>query len=192
MGTSTGLRPRTRRYRQRTLTVVVHDDLFEGNAVRPGEAITLVCGHLALQYVPQSVAEREGIEADEWICPQPPRVTGRRPLFETVIGETFEQDPDGTLVYNGSRHRSGIVLSYGDPDSGGERILRAGHRAAILLDQQDRDGVWRARSGITCAVLWIYAPPAVRFRREAGTAWLSGAAKWEKARRGQDRRCSLS
>jgi hypothetical protein len=129
-------------------------------------------------YVPASSLADPAREADLWIGRYAPSAPGRSLFFQTVSGATYEADEEGRVWRNGLLAWDGALLDFGDPATGEQRILRAGHPAALLFAARVAHGV-RLRVRRTTPVILVGTPPALAMRPTFARNWLriAGASR---------------
>ena len=157
--------------------IAVHDELLP--ALGPERWIVKFPDYW-VRYVSESLAERDGLEVDDWICPQTPSTPDRTVLFACEDGSLCEMDDERRIYRNGEQAVPLPLLDFGTPDLASPHQLALGHRAALLIGapmrQSNAGSLWRLAIALVPAIVWIYAaPPLKALPGDLGTRWLARA-----------------
>ena len=157
--------------------IAVHDELMP--ALGPDRWVVKF-PDCWVRYVSQSLAERDGLEVDDWICPQTPSAPDRTVLFASEDGSLCEMDRERRIYRNGEQALPLPLLAFGTPDLAAPHQLALGHRAALLIGAPTRQSaagsLWRLAIALVPAIIWIYAtPPLQPLPGNLGARWLARA-----------------
>lgn len=141
-----------------------------------------------VRYIGQSLAERDEVEVDDWICPQTPSAPDRTVLFTSNDGSLCELDRERRIYRNGEPALPLPLLAFGTPDLAAPHQLALGHRAALLIGapvaQSAGGSLWRIGIALVPPIVWIYAtPPLQPLPRDLGARWLARAKVKQDAER---------
>jgi hypothetical protein len=162
----------TRRAESPRLLVAVDDPLY---AMLP-DPRSFEADGVRVTYVPASSLADPDRDADLWIGRYEPSAPGRRLLFQTMSGATYEGDERRRVWRGGELVHPGALLDFGVPATNERGTLRSGESAALLF-MTPRDDGWHLRIRVTSPVLLVAHLPAPADRFAPPPRWLKLARR---------------